>query len=205
MSDYLVGLTGGIACGKSNLTSALKENGVPVVDADEISRSLTAENGAALPPLRKAFGNEIFDGETLNRRRLGQLVFADAEKRETLNGILHPMILQRMREEIDYRPGIVVMDVPLLYECGLEKWCDEVWCAYVPQKEQISRLRQRDGITRRAALQKIHAQMPAPEKARRSQRVIRTDGSMEDSARIVLSLYEELKERLARKEEHRGA
>ena len=205
MSDYLVGLTGGIACGKSNLTNALKRNGVPVVDADAISRSLTAENGAALPLLRDAFGNEIFDGERLNRRRLGQLVFADAEKREALNTLLHPMIFARMREEIDSRPGIVVMDVPLLYECGLDKGCAEVWCAYVPQKEQIARLRLRDGITRQAALQKIHAQMPVLEKARRSQRVIRTDGSMEDSARIVLSLYEQLKERLTRKEEHRGA
>ena len=197
MSDYLVGITGGIACGKSNLTAALKRIGVPVVDADAISHSLTGEKGEALPFLREAFGDGIFDGETLNRKRLGQIVFSDPEKRERLNALLHPMILRKMREEIDQTPGIVFMDVPLLFECGMDTWCNEVWCAYVPQKEQIARLRERDGITRKAALQKIRVQMSGLEKARRADRVIRTDGSTEESGRIVLSLYQQLKERLA--------
>ena len=196
MSDYLVGITGGIACGKSNLTAALKSSGVPVVDADKVSHSLTTDNGEALPYLRKAFGDGIFDGETLNRKRLGQMIFSNPEKRKQLNAVLHPMILQRIRAEVDRTPGIVFMDVPLLFECGMDTWCDEVWCAYVPQKEQIARLRQRDGITRKAAVQKIRAQMSGLEKARRADHVIRTDGSTEESSRIVLSLYQQLKERL---------
>ena len=192
MSAYVIGLTGGIACGKSNLSSALRTAGACVIDADQISRALTAPGGEALPAIRAAFGSGVFAGDSLNRRALGALVFEDEKARERLNAITHPLVFKEMRRQLDGCAGAAVLDVPLLFECGIDAWCDEIWCAYLPQREQVKRLMARDGLTRGEALGRIRAQMPAREKARRSDRVIRTDGSREESARIVLSLWREL-------------
>ena len=196
MSFYVIGLTGGIACGKTNLTDALRSIGVPVVDADEVSRAVTAKGGAALPAIRKAFGDKVFDGEALNRQALAALIFADDEKRALLNAITHPIILSECKRMLDAIPGPAVYSVPLLFECGLEKECNEVWCAYIPQKVQIRRLRERDGITHKKALEKIRSQMPTLQKARLSQRIIRTDGSKEESAALVISLWQETMQRI---------
>ncbi len=195
MSDYVIGLTGGIACGKSNLSAALKAAGAPVIDADKISRSLTAKGGPALPRIREAFGSGVFRGEELNREALAEQVFSKPEELEKLNAILHPMIFAEMRRELEAVRGPAVMDVPLLFETGLDTWCDEIWCAYVPQAEQIARLRRRSGLTRSLALARIRAQMPAREKKRRADRVIRTDGSKEESARQVLALWQAVLEK----------
>ena len=100
MSRYVIGLTGGIACGKSHLTKTLRDAGARIVDADEISRSLTAAGGKALPAIRAAFGEAVFRGETLDRRALGAKVFADETARGRLNAILHPMIFEEMRRQI---------------------------------------------------------------------------------------------------------
>ena len=191
MSKYVIGLTGGIACGKSNISRSLKAAGVPVIDADEISRNLTASGGPALPAIREKWGEKVFDGEELNRRALSDIVFSDPAARDALNAILHPMVLSEIRRQLDANDGPVLMDVPLLYEVGMDSWCQEIWCAYVPQKEQMKRLVKRDGITGREALRRIRAQMPTREKARRADHVIRTDGSKENSASIVLSLWEQ--------------
>lgn len=196
MSRYVIGLTGGIACGKTNLTDALRLIGVPVVDADEVSRTITAKGGAALPAIRETFGNEVFAGEELNRQALSAIVFADDEKRALLNAVTHPIILSECKKMLDAIPGPAVYSVPLLFECGLEKECDEVWCAYIPQKEQIKRLRERDDITYKKALEKIRSQMPTLQKARLSHRVIRTDGSKEESAALVISLWQETMQRI---------
>ncbi len=197
MSNYVIGLTGGIACGKSNLSRALKEEGAPLVDADEISRSLTARGGPALPAIREAWGDAVFDGEDLNRRALSDIIFSDPGQREKLNGILHPLIFAEMRRQIAAQPGPVVLDVPLLYEAGMEDWCDEIWCAYVPQKEQVRRVMKREKMTRAQALLRVRSQIPAIEKRRRADRVIRTDGTKENSGRIVVSMWRETLRRLS--------
>lgn len=197
MSSYIIGLTGGIACGKTNLTDALKAAGAPVVDADEVSRQVTSDGGAALPALREAFGDSIFSGESLNRKALGALVFSNEEKRKQLNSLLHPVILSECDRLLSLIPGPAVYSVPLLYECGLEKSCREVWCAYIPQKEQIRRLMARDGITKKQALQKIRSQWPTLKKARLSHHVIRTDGTREESAQKAVALWQKTLQRLS--------
>lgn len=191
MSSYVIGLTGGIACGKSNLSRALRDAGARVVDADEVSHRLTEKNGEALPKLRDAFGDGIFSGDELDRKKLGSLVFSDPEQLRRLNGILHPMIFEVIDRELKEADGICILEAPLLFECELEKKCHEVWCAYVPQKEQMRRLRKRNGLTCREALDRIRSQMSAFEKAKKSDRVIRTDGTKEQSAEKVLRLYRE--------------
>ena len=196
MSNYVIGLTGGIACGKSNLSKALKEHGVPVVDADEISHALTAKGGAALPCIRERFGDKVFDGDELNRRALSDIVFSDPAARDALNAILHPMVLSEIRRQLDETDGPAVMDVPLLYEVGMDSWCQEIWCAYVPQKEQVRRVRRRGAITWKEALRRIHSQMPVMEKRKRADHVIRTEGPKAESAAIALELWRDALDRL---------
>ncbi len=190
MSKYVIGLTGGIACGKSNISRSLKAAGVPVIDADEISRSLTAKGGAALPAIREIWGEAVFDGEELNRRALSDIVFSDPAERDKLNAIIHPMVLTEIHRQMDETEGPVVMDVPLLYEVGMDSWCDEIWCAYAPQKEQVRRVRKRGDITWAEALRRIHSQMPVMEKRRRADYVIRTTGTKEESGRAAVSLWQ---------------
>ena len=195
MSSYVIGLTGGIACGKTNLTRALQRAGAPVIDADEISRGLTAPGGPALPAIRETWGDRVFDGEALNRRALSDIVFKQPEERDKLNRLLHPLIFAEMRRQMDAQEGPVALDVPLLFETGLDAWCDEIWCAYVPQKEQVRRLVKREGVSQREALRRVRAQMSTREKAKKSHHVIRTDGTKEQSAQIVLSLWQEAQRR----------
>ena len=202
MNRYVIGITGGIACGKTNLTDALKRCGAAVIDADEVSRALTAPGGKALAPIRAVFGDDVFRDGDLDRRALGGIVFSDPDKKKQLEDILHPMIRDRISFLLDKSEGIVFLSAPLLFECGYEKSCDEVWCAYVPQKEQLRRLMARDVLTRAEAMKRIGSQWSAFKKARLSDVVIRTDGTPEESAEKVTGLYRDRKEtRLAERSE----
>ena len=188
---YLVGLTGGIASGKSTLSRVLREGGAPVIDADKISQGLTMVDGLALPALREAFGEAIFDEEALDRRALGELVFSDPGQLERLNAIMHPLIRQEMErqlESLEDEPA-VVLDVPLLYETGWAQDCDEVWCAYVPTLLQLRRLRKRDGLSLKQAWQRVKSQMRGRERSRLADHVINTSGTKEQSAQRVMQLW----------------
>lgn len=194
---YIVGLTGGIACGKSHVSRELRALGVPVMDADAISHGLTAPGGAALPAIREAFGDDIFDGETLNRKALGALVFSDDEKRRQLEGILHPLILQTMLEETAASAApIVAWDVPLLFETGLDQQCDEVWCVYITLDEQLKRVMRRDHLSQQAAQARIDSQMSMEEKKNRAAHRISTMGARADTRRHVRGLLRDLQRRL---------
>ena len=188
-----IGLTGSIACGKSTVSQYLKQKGCQIVDADAISRALTAEGGAALPEIRKAFGDNVFSGAALDRAKLGQIVFADAQKRETLNAILHPMILAEIRRQVtqfDARGQIVIGDIPLLYECGMESMFNAVWVVRADRETQIRRLFERDGLSREQAERRIDSQMPLDEKIRRADAVIDTSGTVEQTQKQADALLE---------------
>ena len=193
---FILGLTGGIASGKTNLTDALRAHGARVADADEISRALTAPGGEALPAIREAFGNAVFHGDELDRRALGQAVFSDEDARRKLEAILHPMVLDAMRAQ-SRGGGITVWCVPLLFETGMDRFCDEVWCAYVPKAVQLERLMKRSALTRKEAAARIASQLPNAERRRRADRVISTAGTREESAAEIIRLYDELRTRLA--------
>jgi dephospho-CoA kinase len=188
---YIIGLTGGIASGKSTLSRALLDMGAHVIDADKISHELTIVDGVALPAIREAFGDRVFTEEALDRRALGDMVFADAAALDRLNGIMRPLIQAEMLRQIDSlsdQPALI-LDVPLLYEAGLDKLCDEVWCAWVPRWQQLRRLMRRDGLSLRQALQRVNSQMPGREKARRANHVINTSGTKAQSAAIARKLW----------------
>lgn len=194
---YIVGLTGGIACGKSNLSAALRSRNAVVVDADEISRALTAAGGRALPAIRARFGGQVFEDEFLNRKALSDAVFGHPRALADLNSILHPMIFEEIDRQIARHPdqAALVIDIPLLYETGFEARCDEVWCAYAPLDHQVQRLLSR-GMTNEEALRRIGCQMPAMEKAKKSEHVIITTGDKEDSAGNVIRLWDALMRRI---------
>lgn len=190
----IIGLTGGIACGKSNVSDALQALGAVIIDGDVLSRELTAPSGAALPDIRQAFGEAVFrpDG-TLNRKALGEVVFASAAARQTLDALMQPrlrtLILQRVNDAREAGAALCVLDMPLLYEAGLDALCDRVWCVYVPEETQLARLMARDGFTREQALARIRSQMPAAEKAARAQVVIDTSGAIDYTRAMVPALY----------------
>ncbi|MBQ4580167.1 MAG: dephospho-CoA kinase [Clostridia bacterium] len=190
----VLGLTGGIACGKSTISLTLAELGAVIVDGDVLSRELTAEGGATLPEIRTAFGDGVFhpDG-TLNRRALGSVVFADNAARERLDAIMQPllltMILRAIEDARQSGAAACVLDMPLLYEKGLDRLCDRVWCAYIPREIQLERLMARDGFTIEEAENRLRSQMPAKEKAARADVIIDTSGTIQYTKEYVISLY----------------
>ena len=191
----VLGLTGGIACGKSNVSDTLRELGAVIIDGDVLSRELTAPGGEALPAIRARFGDGVFheDG-TLNRRGLGAVIFGHDEARLALDNIMQPLlwalIRRRMEEARTAGADVCVLDMPLLYEAGLDVLCDTVWCAYIPEETQIERLMARDGFTREEALARLRSQMPAKEKAGKAQVVIDTSGSISYTKAMLPALYE---------------
>ena len=189
-----IALTGGIACGKSTVAAMLRELGASVVDADAISRSLTAPGGPALPLIREAFGDEVFETDgTLSRPALSAKVFGNPQALAKLNAITHPMIRQEMERQADScrKAGakVVVLDVPLLFEAGMQDMGDLVLCAVCPEEVQIARMASRNGFDRETALGRIRSQMSVDEKASRSDLVISTDLPLDELRRKAEELY----------------
>lgn len=191
----ILGLTGGIACGKSNISDTLRTLGVPVIDGDAIARALTAPGGAALPGLARLFGPGVLDerGE-LRRKALGAIVFGDERERGRLDEFMQPLIRQQIDAALQdaraQRLPAVVLDMPLLYEQGLDALCSRVWCAFLPEEAQLRRLMARDCSTREAALQRIRSQLPTAEKGRRADVVIDTSGSIEETRAKIPPLWQ---------------
>lgn len=197
---YIVGLTGGIGCGKSEAANCLRELGAVHVDADEISRSLTAQGGEALPAIRERFGDGVFSEDgTLDRAELGRIVFESAPHRRLLEGIIHPLVQRRTLAEIE-KAGlrgdrVVVLDVPLLFETGMDVLCDETWAVTAGAETQLIRVMSR-GLTAEQAQARIDSQMSADERSARATRIINTDRPIERTRAELTSLYQQLLKRL---------
>ena len=188
-----ISLTGGIACGKSTVSAMLAEMGASIIDADEISRSLTAPGGAALPAIREAFGSGVFNPDgTLNRPALSAVVFSDESRLRQLNAITPPLVKRLMEEQLEAcrKNGaeIVVLDVPLLFEANMQHMGDLTLCVTAPEEVQIARLASRNGFDREEALRRIRSQMPVAEKAARSDLVLDTDMPLDQLQEKVRTL-----------------
>ena len=198
---YVVGITGGIGCGKTVATDFLEEQGALVLDADVESRALTAENGEALLPILETFGEGVFfeDGR-LNRRALAELIFSDEAQRRALEGILHPMIqhriMQRIRQAGQDGVPFLFLSVPLLFETGMDALCDETWCLSLDEEKQIERVMERDHLSRAEVLARINSQMPLAEKERRATVVIRTDRDVSETRSQLSALVRDRLKRL---------
>lgn len=195
----IIGLTGGIACGKSTVAAMLAERGAFVVDADRVAREVVMPGEPALAEVAAVFGQAVIrDDGTLDRKKLGEIVFADPEKRKQLEGILHPAIRERMWTRIrqakaDDPARIVVADIPLLYETGQEKLYDGVIVVYVPRKLQIERLLRRNPeLSEEQARGRIGTQMDIERKKELADWVIDNSGSPEETGRQVDELWRRL-------------
>ena len=195
-----VGLTGGIASGKSTVSKIFTSFGAKFLDADEVAREVLLPGQPAWTRLRQAFGQEFFrpDG-TVKRKQLRKLVFADPEKRSQLNAIVHPEVMKEInrRSEIlssSVRNGVLLVDVPLLLEVGLANRFDKVVVVYVSESVQISRLQQRDGISEAEAKQALKAQMALSKKVEQADYMIDNSGTLEETLSQVEKVWEELLE-----------
>ena len=181
-----VGLTGGIATGKSVVSGIFQSLGAFIIDADVIAREIVRPGLPAWKAIAKAFGSEVLlqDGN-INRSKLGSIVFQDFSKRSILNSIMHPGILKeaaRLRKKIgeEHPFAVVIFDAALLIESGAYEMVDLVILVYVNEELQINRLMNRDGLTRDAAIERINAQMPVAEKKRYADYIIDTTSSQKD-------------------------
>lgn len=191
---YLIGLTGGIGAGKSTAARDLEALGAVQIDADEISHALTAAGGEALPEIREVFGDGVFreDG-TLDRRALAGRVFRDPAWRIALEGILHPRVqrimMSRVDEAAEAGAKVVFLNVPLLFETGMDALCDETWTIQVRPETQLRRVMERDGVSEADAQARIDSQMSQEEKAARATVVINNDHSPERLQSELSGLY----------------
>lgn len=198
---YVVGITGGIGCGKSEAAKYLCSLGAKHIDADAISRSLTADGGEALPEVRRAFGDEVFNEDgSLNRRALGDVVFANPAAKRMLEGIIHPLVQRRAMDEIEAANAegikVTVLDVPLLFETGMDVLCDECWAMSASPDVQLERVIARDNLTDEQAQARIDSQMSMEERNARAKRVINSDRPIEKTRSELASLYQQLLRRI---------
>lgn len=191
----VIGLTGGIGTGKSRASFYLKSKGFPVVDADQIAREVVCPGEPAYIRLIDAFGQEILNpDQTINRKKLGSLVFNDSKLLELLSTILHPAIRERIAAQIkkyceEY--PLVFADIPLLIETGMMSDYDIIWLVYAPENLSLLRIMERDGLTESDAIARIRSQIPIDEKVKIATRVI-------DNTKDLQSLYDQLDQELSR-------
>lgn len=189
----VLGLTGGIGSGKSTVSTMFAELGADVVDADQLAREVVEPGQPALDEIVETFGRQVLlrDGR-LDRVRMGDLIFHDAVAREKLNAITHPRIRERLWEEVaarTVRTGLLILDIPLLYENGRTELVDAVVVVWVDRETQVHRLMERGGLAREEAVRRNAAQMSLDEKRDRANHVIDNSGSLEETRRQVETLY----------------
>ncbi len=189
----VLGLTGGIGSGKSVVAQMFAQLGAVVIDADQLAREVVEPGQAALQEIAATFGPDVLlpDGR-LDRPKLAGIIFADPAERAKLDAITHPRIQTRMEAEIKARrggPGVLIVDIPLLYENDRTHSVERVIVVWVDPQTQLRRIRQRDGLSADAARQRIAAQMPLEAKRARADHVIDNSGTREDTRRQVEAIY----------------
>ncbi len=194
----VVGLTGGIASGKSTVSRFLREAGIPVICADELARKAVEQGSPGLEEIRRVFGDEVLDTDgNLDRKAVGKIVFNDEAKRKALESVIHPQVAKEERRILAELEGqgnlIAVVDVPLLYETGWQSHFDLVVVVYVPRNTQEERLTDRDRISREEAAARIGAQMPIQEKKEMADRIVDNTGDLAHTYAQVQRLLEELR------------
>ncbi|MBO0472916.1 dephospho-CoA kinase [Enterococcus sp. DIV0840] len=185
----ILGLTGGIATGKSTVVTVYKGLNFPIVDADVIAREIVEVGTPALEKVVAVFGSEIVSKYgSLDRKKLGEIIFSDEKKRKKLNEILSPFlkkaILTQIADKKNQAP-LVIVDIPLLFEGGYDKFVDKVAVVYVPEETQLARLMKRDNLTQAEAQQRIKSQLSIEKKKEKADIVFDNQKSIEETEKIV--------------------
>lgn len=201
-----IGLTGGIASGKSTVVSMLRQFGASIIDCDIIARKVVEKGSEGLKAVADAFGPEtLFPDGTMNREYIGKVVFSDATRRKALEDILFPLIHQKIDEEkeaISQEKGdaIVFLDMPLLFEVKYNLLVHQSWLIYVRPDVQLKRLMNRNGYSETDAMARIQSQMPIDEKRRLAQVIIDNNGTLEDTQAQVKEAWQALCNQVQTKE-----
>ena len=180
----IIGLTGGIAGGKTTISNILKGLGAIIIDADKIARKVVEKGNPALKEIEKHFGGEVlFENGGLNRKKLGDIVFNDTELLKKLNKITHPYIVGEIINEINwhkktYNNRVIILDAALLIELNLMDLVEEVWLVVVPEKKQLERLIEREDISAAQAQKRIDAQKSLEDKKRYADLIIDNSGDL---------------------------
>ena len=189
----LIGLTGGIASGKSGISSLLKSRGAFIIDADKIARDVVEPHKKAWEEIVRVWGEDVLLSDLrINRSRLGSLVFGNKEELARLNNITHPEIIREIKERAleNKDAPIVVVDAPLLIEAGLSSLVEEIWLVSIERENQIKRLIARDNISEKEAVKRIDSQMPLEEKKKYAHIIIDNNGSRADTEKFVDGLLQ---------------
>src|SRR6266852_2012374 len=192
----LVGLTGGVGSGKSTVAEMMRDLGAQVVDADEAAHAVYEPGSPGFDAVVREFGAEYVDGGRIDRSRLGELVFHDDDARRRLNSIVHPLVrewmAQHTAEAAERGAEVVVQDVPLLFENGLERLFSTVVLVYAPEEVQVERLVSGRGYTPERARAMIAAQMPIENKRGLAHHVINNSGSIDETKAQVKAVWRQL-------------
>ena len=182
--SQIIGLTGGIASGKSTVVAAIRKAGYQVIDADQVVHDLQAKGGKLYQALLAHFGEEILDDEgNLNRPKLSQLIFSSPENLKVSSDLQNQIIREELasrRDKLAQTEDVFFMDIPLLIELGYQDWFDAIWLVYVEKETQVQRLVSRNGYSYEEANQRIHAQMLLEEKRAYADVLIDNNGSLAD-------------------------
>jgi len=194
-----VGLTGGLASGKSFVGRALADSGCFLIQADLLGRQVLEQGGETYEQVVKTFGNQILDPDgKINRRRLAKIVFSDPEQLAKLNALVHPRVKERERDLADefareHPDGIAVTEAAILVETGSYRDYDRLIVAFCRPEQQIERSMERDGVSREEVLNRLSRQMPLEEKVKHADFIIDTSGSKENTLQQVRTVYEALR------------
>ncbi|NLU10100.1 MAG: dephospho-CoA kinase [Tepidanaerobacter acetatoxydans] len=195
----VVGLTGGIASGKSTVSSLLKDKGAAIIDADEIAKEIMSKGKPVWVNVVNHFGEQILndDKSDIDRKKLADIVFSDRVKLEALNSLTHPEILKEIKKQLEnYKKAgrkVIVIDAALLLESGLDTFVDEVWLVVVDEKTQLERLVMREkDMDFAQALNRIKSQMPLKEKLKYANRVIDNNSSIEETREQIDEIWREI-------------
>jgi len=195
---HSLGLTGGIACGKSLALSCFQALGAQTVDADALAHACMAPGQEGYRRAVAAFGTGILHSDgTIDRVKLGAIVFADPAQRRRLNTLVHPLVIRTLRDRLRafaaaYPDGLAVADVPLLFECGLQTDFDTIVVVAAAPEIQLQRLMLRSGLSADAAAQRLAAQMPLADKVRAADYVLDNNGTPEDLRQQVTRIYTQI-------------
>lgn len=195
----IIGLTGGIGTGKSTVSAYLAQKGCKIIDADLISHQMTEAGSPCLAEIRDAFGEDVFlrDGN-LDRKKVGRLVFADATKKKTLEQIITRRVIEKtLRILQDCRvqqEDLVVLDAPLLFECGMQRYTDETWLVVCRTETRLRRIAARDGLAEEDIQKRIANQMSTEQKEKLADYII-------DNSRDLAWLYAQIDTLLAKSEQ----
>lgn len=194
---YFLGLTGGIASGKSTADEFFKKKKIPIIDSDLIAHKIMEIGQNGYKAVVDYFGTDILnDDQTINRRKLGGIVFNDKAKLKKLNELTHPLVHQEIKKQMArYRANqekLVVIDVPLLFESGFESLCNGVLVISITPELQIERLMKRNAFTKKEAIARINNQMPLSEKEKRATYVVANTGTIDDLEKKLSDLLQEI-------------